>query len=64
MLDVTDPEPLPQDHWAWTDPRVIVTPHVGGQTDAEEGAQHALAVIRAGRAGLPLPGLVEQARGY
>ncbi|MDB6454320.1 2-hydroxyacid dehydrogenase [Falsirhodobacter sp. 20TX0035] len=64
MLDVTDPEPLPPDHWAWADPRVIVTPHIGAQTDAEEGAQHALAVIRAGREGAPLPGLVDRARGY
>ncbi|WP_422030511.1 2-hydroxyacid dehydrogenase [Roseovarius sp.] len=64
MLDVTEPEPLPQDHWAWRDPRVIVTPHIGGQTDAEEGAGHALAVIRASREGHDLPGLVDQNNGY
>lgn len=64
MLDVTEPEPLPNDHWAWRDPRVIVTPHIAGQTDAEEGAHHALAVIRACRDGQPLPGLVHQKKGY
>jgi glyoxylate/hydroxypyruvate reductase A len=64
MLDVTDPEPLPQDHWAWSHPRVIVTPHVAAQTDAVEGARHALAVIRALRAGLPIPGAVDPGRGY
>lgn len=64
MLDVTEPEPLPQDHWVWRDPRVIVTPHVGGQTDAEEGARHALAVIRASRDGRDLPGRVDQNNGY
>lgn len=64
MLDVTDPEPLPQGHWAWAHPRVIVTPHVAAQTDAIEGAQHALAVIRAARAGLPIPGAVDLRRGY
>ncbi|MFU8864535.1 MAG: 2-hydroxyacid dehydrogenase [Rhodobacterales bacterium] len=64
MLDVTDPEPLPADHWAWADPRVLVTPHVAAQTDPKEGVRHALAVIRADRAGLPLPGLVDPARGY
>ena len=64
MLDVTDPEPLPPDHWLWRDPRVIVTPHVAAQTDAAEGAHHALAVIRALDAGAPVPGLVDQARGY
>ncbi|MFN3207395.1 MAG: 2-hydroxyacid dehydrogenase [Roseovarius sp.] len=64
MLDVTEPEPLPQDHWAWRDPRVIVTPHIGGETDAAEGARHALAVIRAGREGNNLPGLVHGNKGY
>ncbi len=29
-LDVTDPEPLPQDHPLWTAPGVIITPHVAG----------------------------------
>ncbi|MEZ5884114.1 MAG: glyoxylate/hydroxypyruvate reductase A [Paracoccaceae bacterium] len=64
MLDVTDPEPLSAGHWAWSDPRIVVTPHVAASTDHREGAEHALAVIRAARAGAPLPGLVDQARGY
>ncbi len=29
-LDVTEPEPLPDDHPLWTAPGVIITPHVGG----------------------------------
>lgn len=33
-LDVTDPEPLPPDHPLWTAPGVLITPHVGGDTDA------------------------------
>src|SRR3954447_1096032 len=28
-LDVTDPEPLPDDHPLWTMPNCIITPHVG-----------------------------------
>jgi len=64
ILDVTDPEPLPLDHPLWSDPRVIVTPHVAAQTDAHEGALHALAVIRAVREGRPIPGLVAPERGY
>jgi len=64
MLDVTDPEPLPQDHWLWRDPRVIITPHVAAQTDATEGARHALAVMRALQTGAPVPGLVDQSKGY
>lgn len=64
MLDVTNPEPLPAGHWMWGDPRVIVTPHVAAQTDAGEGARHALAVMRSLRDGTPMPGLVDPARGY
>lgn len=64
MLDVTDPEPLPADHWAWRDPRVLITPHIAAHTDAEEGARHALAVVRADRDGQPVPGLVDRSRGY
>ncbi|MEI6361657.1 MAG: 2-hydroxyacid dehydrogenase [Actinomycetes bacterium] len=33
-LDVTDPEPLPQDHLLWTTPGVLVSPHVGGNSSA------------------------------
>lgn len=33
-LDVTDPEPLPADHPLWRAPGVVITPHVGGYTDA------------------------------
>jgi phosphoglycerate dehydrogenase-like enzyme len=29
-LDVTDPEPLPDDHPLWTAPGVLITPHVAG----------------------------------
>jgi phosphoglycerate dehydrogenase-like enzyme len=33
-LDVTDPEPLPADHPLWDAPGVVITPHVGGASDA------------------------------
>ena len=33
-LDVTDPEPLPEDHPLWTVPGVLITPHVGGASTA------------------------------
>lgn len=64
ILDVTDPEPLPAEHPLWNDPRVLITPHVAAQTDAHEGALHALAVIRATREGLSIPGLVDREYGY
>ncbi len=33
-LDVTEPEPLPNDHPLWTIPGVVVSPHVGGASSA------------------------------
>lgn len=33
-LDVTDPEPLPEDHPLWRAPGVLVTPHIAGGTTA------------------------------
>jgi phosphoglycerate dehydrogenase-like enzyme len=32
-LDVTDPEPLPDDHPLWSLPNAVVTPHVGNTPD-------------------------------
>lgn len=64
MLDVTDPEPLPEDHALWHHPAVILTPHTACQTRAEDAATHVIAGIRADREGRPVPGLVDRARGY
>jgi phosphoglycerate dehydrogenase-like enzyme len=33
-LDVTEPEPLPPDHPLWENPRVLISPHVGGASSA------------------------------
>lgn len=33
VLDVTDPEPLPEGHPLWTAPGLILTPHVGGSVE-------------------------------
>lgn len=35
-LDVTDPEPLPKEHPLWQYPRVMITPHIVGNTYAPE----------------------------
>jgi phosphoglycerate dehydrogenase-like enzyme len=59
-LDVTDPEPLPEDHPLWTTPGVLVTPHIGGATEAMR--PRSLALIRrqaeALRDGRPLENVV------
>ena len=55
-LDVTDPEPLPEDHVLWTLDGVFITPHNSGDTPEAELAAQALAraqMLRH-RAGLPL----------
>ena len=31
-LDVTDPEPLPEDHPLWRCPNLLITPHIGAST--------------------------------
>jgi phosphoglycerate dehydrogenase-like enzyme len=36
VLDVTDPEPLPDGHPLWSMPGVIITPHVAGDVSGEE----------------------------
>lgn len=64
MLDVTDPEPLPEDHPLWSHPAVILTPHIACQTRAEDAATHVIAGIRADLAGTPVPGRIDRSRGY
>jgi len=43
VLDVMDPEPLPEDHPLWRAPNVILTPHSAGDTPGAERAAWALA---------------------
>lgn len=44
-LDVTDPEPLPQDHPLWNFENVLITPHYSGHTE-EYWERHADIVAR------------------
>jgi glyoxylate/hydroxypyruvate reductase A len=64
ILDVTDPEPLPEDHPFWAHPRVFVTPHVASMTQPETAAPILLENIRRQRRGEPLQGVVDRAKGY
>lgn len=54
-LDVTDPEPLPPRHPLWSAPDVVITPHVGGDTDAMDARVDRIVVeqVRRMRAGEP-----------
>ena len=65
-LDVTDPEPLPDDHPLWTFENVLVTPHVANPpgTWEEPLARLVEENVRRFARGEPLLGVVELERGY
>jgi glyoxylate/hydroxypyruvate reductase A len=64
VLDVFAQEPLPSDHPFWHHPRVTVLPHAAAQTDPRTAVPHVVRNLRSWRAGKPLIGLVDRARGY
>jgi glyoxylate/hydroxypyruvate reductase A len=64
MLDVTDPEPLPEGHALWAHPKVIITPHVASVTQPHTAAQSVIENIRRHRAGKNPIGLVDRTLGY
>ncbi len=64
FIDVTEPEPLPQGHPFWSDPRIVLTPHIACITQIEASI-HALAEnIRRHEAGSPMDGVVDSVKGY
>jgi len=65
-LDVTEPEPLPSDHELWGLPNVIITPHIGGDSDVHMERQWSLYEenLRRFVAGEALLSVVDKARGY
>ncbi|BCZ83844.1 glyoxylate/hydroxypyruvate reductase A [Paraburkholderia terrae] len=64
ILDVTDPEPLPESHPFWTHPRVRITPHIASATRPESAVDVVLENIRRRRDGVPMVGEVDRSRGY
>jgi phosphoglycerate dehydrogenase-like enzyme len=65
-LDVTDPEPLPDDHPLWTLPNCVITPHIAG---ASAAAMKALVDrvgdnVRRFGDGEPLVGRLDREAGY
>ena len=69
-LDVTDPEPLPEDHPLWHFDNVIITPHVSGIGFGHLGKTQsdvwkiALENLRRWVGGEPLMNVVDQTQGY
>jgi len=65
-LDVTDPEPLPEDHPLWQAPNLIITPHYAAWSDVGRERRWLLyrENLRRFAAGEPLLSVVDPARGY
>ena len=65
-LDVTDPEPLPDGHPLWTEPRALITPHVANPdvTLMRDLAELAGEQVRRLAAGEPLLSPVDPDAGY
>jgi|TARA_B100002052_G_scaffold111361_1_gene102760 phosphoglycerate dehydrogenase-like enzyme len=65
-LDVTDPEPLPEDHPLWALENCIITPHIGNTPEMGIPllAERVTENVRRRIAGLPLVGPVDVDRGY
>lgn len=59
-LDVVDPEPLPIGHPLWSAPNVLITPHVGGDSDAFPRLVKRLIIeqVTRWRAGEPLANVI------
>lgn len=64
FLDVTTPEPLPDSSPLWSHPRVILTPHIAGNTRAASAADATIQNMRLHFDGRDPIGLVDPARGY
>jgi phosphoglycerate dehydrogenase-like enzyme len=65
-LDVVDPEPLPEGHWMYSDPRVRLSPHISWSSPGSFQRTLDLFVdnLHRYRAGAPLRGLVDLSEGY
>jgi len=64
ILDVTEPEPLPEEHPFWGHPRILLTPHVASMTRADSAARALIANIRRYQSGQAMEGEVARDRGY
>ncbi len=66
VLDVTDPEPLPQGHPLWAMENVLITPHVGSSTAdlPERGAAYTRQFLTDLAAGREPEGRVDPSKGY
>jgi phosphoglycerate dehydrogenase-like enzyme len=65
-VDVTDPEPLPKGHALWKFNNVIITPHIAGRSDQDQGRMLGTVKenIKRFAEGKPLINVVDKQKGY
>lgn len=65
-LDVTDPEPLPDEHWLFQHPKVRISPHVSGSSPMNRVRANAFLAdnLRRYLDGQELKGLINKNTGY
>jgi len=63
-LDVFEVEPLPKDSPFWEMDNCYITPHIAAASSEKTGVAYFSKVIRDHDRGLPLPNVVDVARGY
>jgi glyoxylate/hydroxypyruvate reductase A len=64
VIDVTEPEPLPEGHPFWHDPRIMLTPHIACITRLETSLPGICENLKRHQAGQPLKGVVDKFLGY
>ncbi len=64
VLDVFATEPLESDHPYWTEPGIIVTPHVSGPSVPADVTRYFMANYRRFLSNQPLRGMIDRDRGY
>ena len=65
-VDVVDPEPLPKGHALWKFNNVIITPHIAGRSDQDQGRMLGTVKenIKRFAEGKPLINVVDKSKGY
>lgn len=64
VIDVTEPEPLRAGHPFWSDPRILLTPHIACITRLETSVPQICKNLQRHRQGELLRGVVDPVRGY